>query len=146
MSAGKRTVRVVGACPRLFVNVIDDYEYDRFQNLDLRFVLGGGFGFHAVKAERSTLDFLGGVNYNHSKFSSLTRNAAEAFWGDEYTFKLNGASSLVSCPRGSWTKLDGGRALSKASNAGQDLVRRPRPDEGFGGFVMDGNVLADGGL
>jgi small nuclear ribonucleoprotein (snRNP)-like protein len=82
--------------PRLFVNVFNDYEYDKFQNLDLRFVIGGGFGFHAVKNKRSALNLLGGADYNHSSFSTpLTRNAAEAFWGDEYTLKLTGASSLT---------------------------------------------------
>jgi len=82
--------------PRLFVNVFNDYEYDKFQNLDLRFVIGGGFGLHAVKNKRSALNLLGGADYNHSSFSTpLTRNAAEAFWGDEYTLKLTGASSLT---------------------------------------------------
>jgi putative salt-induced outer membrane protein YdiY len=82
--------------PRLFVNVFNDYEYDRFQNLDLRFVIGGGFGYHAVKTDRHVLDVLGGVDYNHSSFSTgLTRNSAEAFWGDEYLFKLNGTTSLT---------------------------------------------------
>lgn len=82
--------------PRLFVNVFNDWEYDRFQNLDLRFVLGGGLGFHAVRTERSKLDILAGVDYNHSKFSTpLTRNSAEFFWGDEYSLKLSGATSLV---------------------------------------------------
>jgi hypothetical protein len=82
--------------PRLFVNVFNDYEYDKFQNLDLRFVIGGGFGLHAVKNKRSALNLLGGADYNHSSFSTpLIRNAAEAFWGDEYTLKLTGASSLT---------------------------------------------------
>jgi putative salt-induced outer membrane protein YdiY len=78
------------------VNVFNDYEYDRFQDLDLRFVIGGGFGFHAVKNERSVLDLLGGVDYNRSTFGTgLKRNSAEAYWGDEYAYKLTGASSLV---------------------------------------------------
>ena len=82
--------------PRLFVNGFNDWEYDRFQNLDLRFVIGAGFGFHAVKGERGVLNLLGGADYNHSSFSTpLTRNAAEAFWGDEYTLKLSSVSSLV---------------------------------------------------
>ncbi len=81
---------------RLFVNVFNDYEYDRFQDLDLRFVIGAGFGFHAVKTERSMLDLLGGGDYNHSRFSTpLIRNAGEVFWGDEYKLKLTGASSLT---------------------------------------------------
>ncbi len=82
--------------PRLFVNLFNDYEYDRFQNLDLRAVFGGGFGFHAVKSEHSTLDVLGGVDYDHASFSTpLTRNSAEAFWGDEYMLKLTGTTSLT---------------------------------------------------
>ena len=82
--------------PRLFVNVFNDYEYDKFQSLDLRYVLGGGFGFHAVTNKRSVVDFLGGADYDHARFSTpLTRSQAEAFWGDEYTLKLTGASSLT---------------------------------------------------
>jgi putative salt-induced outer membrane protein len=82
--------------PRLFVNTFNDYEYDRFQNLDLRFVLGGGLGFHALKTERASLDLLGGADFNHSSFSTpLTRNAAEFYWGDEYSLKLNSVTSLV---------------------------------------------------
>src|ERR1017187_4913015 len=49
--------------PRLFVNVFNDYEFDKFQNLDLRFVLGGGFGWHAFKSERSRFDLLGGGDF-----------------------------------------------------------------------------------
>ena len=82
--------------PRLFVSGFNDYEYDRFQNLDLRFVLGGGLGFHAVKTERASLDLLAGADYNHSSFSTpLTQNSAELYWGDEYSLKLNAVTSLV---------------------------------------------------
>jgi putative salt-induced outer membrane protein len=82
--------------PRLFVNVFNDYEFDKFQNLDLRFVLGGGFGWHAVKTERSRLDFLGGVDFNRSSFNTpLTQKSAEFYWGDEYSLKLAAATSLV---------------------------------------------------
>jgi hypothetical protein len=73
---------------RMFVNVFNDYEYDKFQDLDLRFVLGGGLGFHAIRTERSALDLLGGVDFNHSSFSTpLTQESAEAFWGDDYKLK-----------------------------------------------------------
>lgn len=82
--------------PRLFLNVFNDWEYDRFQNLDLRFVAGGGAGFHAIKTETSHLDLLGGADYNHSTYSTpLTRNSAELYWGDDYALKLHGATSLV---------------------------------------------------
>ncbi len=81
---------------RLFFNLFNDWEYDRFQNLDLRFVAGGGLGYHAVKTERASLDLLGGADFNHSTFSTpLTVNAAELFWGDDYSLKLSGSTSLV---------------------------------------------------
>jgi small nuclear ribonucleoprotein (snRNP)-like protein len=73
---------------RLFVNTFNDYEYDRFQNLDLRFVLGGGLGFVAWKGERGQLDLLGGGAYNRESFAAtstqaeFTRNSAEAYFGD----------------------------------------------------------------
>ena len=82
--------------PRLFATAFNDWEYDKFQDLDLRFVVGGGLGFHAIKHDRSQLDLVGGVDYNHSKFSTpLTRNSAELFWGDDYSLKLGTATSLV---------------------------------------------------
>ncbi len=82
--------------PRLFGNIFNDYEYDKFQDLDLRVVAGGGLGYHVVKGTRSALDALAGVDYDHSHFSTpLTRNAAEIYWGDDYALKLTGASSLT---------------------------------------------------
>ena len=74
---------------RVFINTFNDYEYDKFQSLDLRFVLGGGFGFHAIKTDRSLLDILAGADYNHSSFSTpATTQSAEAFFGDDYTHKI----------------------------------------------------------
>jgi hypothetical protein len=81
---------------RVFADVFNDYEYDKFQSLNLRFVIGGGGGVHAVKTERSHLDFLCGADYNHASFSTpLTREIAEGYFGDDYSLKLNGATSLV---------------------------------------------------
>ncbi len=81
--------------PRLFLNLFNDYEYDKFQNLDLRFVVGAGLGFHAVKTERSRLDLLGGIDFNHSSFSTpLIRDSAEIYFGDDYNYKLNAATSF----------------------------------------------------
>lgn len=82
--------------PRLFVTGFNDYEFDRFQNLDLRFVLGGGLGYNVIKSERTRFDLLGGLAYNREKFGNgLLRNSAEAYWGDQLTFKLNSLTSLT---------------------------------------------------
>jgi putative salt-induced outer membrane protein YdiY len=81
---------------RLFFNVFNDYEYDRFQNLDLRFVIGGGLGFHALKTERSSLDLLAGAAYNRSSYSTpLVTDSGEFYWGNEYTLKLISATTLT---------------------------------------------------
>ena len=87
--------------PRLFVNTFNDYEYDRFQDLDLRFVLGGGLGYSAWKGEHSRLDLVGGAAYNREKFSpsspasEFTRNSAEAYWGEDWSYKLTAATSMT---------------------------------------------------
>ncbi len=82
--------------PRVFADVFNDYEYDKFQDLNLRFALGGGLGFHAIKTERSHLDLLGGLDFNHSSFSTpLIQKTAEGYYGDDYSLKLKGATSLV---------------------------------------------------
>ena len=81
---------------RLFFNVLNDYEYDRFQNLDLRFVAGGGLGYHALKSERTKLDLLGGGDFNHESFSNhVTRGSGEAFSGDNLSYKVSGLTSLT---------------------------------------------------
>ena len=92
---------------RAFLNVFNDYEYDRFQDLDLRFVLGGGAGYTVIRNERTRWDVLGGVDYSREKFGpqdaplpgmvlvpEFVRNSAEAFWGDDFTYKLTSTTSL----------------------------------------------------
>jgi putative salt-induced outer membrane protein YdiY len=81
--------------PRVFVNGFNDYEYDKFQNLDFRTVLGGGLGYKAIKRDRTRLDLLGGGAYNYSRFNTpLTRKNAEAYWGDDFQLKLFSGTSL----------------------------------------------------
>jgi hypothetical protein len=74
---------------RLFVNTFNDYEYDAFQSLDLRLVAGAGLGLEAIKKERTKLYFAAGASYDHEKFSTeLTRNSAEAYWGNSLTYRV----------------------------------------------------------
>jgi putative salt-induced outer membrane protein YdiY len=81
---------------RLFVSVFNDNDYDRFQDLDLRFVIGGGLGYHAYKTESSSLDLVAGAAYNRSSYSTpFVRNSAELYWGDDYSLKLGSKTSLV---------------------------------------------------
>jgi putative salt-induced outer membrane protein len=81
---------------RLFATLFNDYEYDQFQDLDLRFVAGGGLGYTALKDDRKRLDLLGGLAYNHEKFNTpLTRNSAEGYWGDDFNYKVSGRAELT---------------------------------------------------
>jgi putative salt-induced outer membrane protein len=84
----------------LFVNTFNDYENDRFQSLDLRFVLGGGFGYIAWKGERGRLDVLGGGAFNRESFAAneqrpaFIRRSGEAYFGDDFTWKMNSITSV----------------------------------------------------
>ncbi len=65
---GLRYDRNVNA--RLFVFGAADFSSNALQYLDLRGVYTGGFGFHAIKSDATTLNFLGGVNYTHEVYSN----------------------------------------------------------------------------
>ncbi|MGC1451849.1 MAG: DUF481 domain-containing protein [Candidatus Sulfotelmatobacter sp.] len=56
--------------PRLFVFGAADFMSNALQFLDLRQVYSGGFGFHAIKSDTTTLNFLGGINYTHETYSN----------------------------------------------------------------------------
>jgi putative salt-induced outer membrane protein len=80
---------------RLFAFVNGDFMSDSLQSLDLRSVLGGGLGFHAIKAESTTLDFLGGGNYTREKYTALTRNFAALTLGEELMHKVRLSTVLT---------------------------------------------------
>lgn len=58
--------------PRLFVFAGADFMSNALQFLDLRAAYGGGFGYHAIKSDATTLNFLGGLNYTHETYSNGT--------------------------------------------------------------------------
>lgn len=79
---------------KLFGFGAGDFFSDALQSLNLRSVLGGGLGYHAVKNDRTTLDFLGGLNYTHESYVGLSRNLVALTLGEELTQKL-GKSTLL---------------------------------------------------
>ncbi len=90
----------VGA--RFFVSSFNDYEYDKFQGLNLRVDLGGGLGYTLIKSDSTIFSVQAGADYNHSSFMQGTvgvvgppTSAAELYWGDDYSVKLSKRSSLV---------------------------------------------------
>ena len=80
--------------PKLFWDVINEYEHDRFQSLDLRFVAGGGLGWNAIKNDRIQLGLTGGADYERENFTLLSRDSAEANFGDAFQYKLSGITTI----------------------------------------------------
>lgn len=74
VSGGLRIDRDVSA--KIFVYGTNAYDYDKFQNLDLRGVLGGGLGYHAWKKAKGYLDVSGGGDWNHESFGASASSAA----------------------------------------------------------------------
>jgi len=80
---------------RLFGFGSADFATDDLQNLDLRSVLGGGLGLHAINNPATTLDLLAGLNYTHEAYTTFSRNFPAGVLGEELTHKL-GAGNLLS--------------------------------------------------
>jgi putative salt-induced outer membrane protein YdiY len=77
----------VGA--REFVFAQTDFQYDEFQDLNLRNTIGGGAGYHAIKTANTTFDLLGGATYEQEYFSTpLTRKSAEVLLGEDFSTKI----------------------------------------------------------
>ncbi len=85
---------------KVFLNGFNDDEFDKFQSLDLRVVLGGGAGYHLWAGEAGKLDILGGGAFNRESFDPaprpvFTRKSGEAYWGDDFTFKVNSRTNVI---------------------------------------------------
>ncbi len=81
--------------PRVFGFGSADFQSDSLQTLNLRSILGGGLGFHAIKSERTTLDLLGGINYTRENYDAFSRDFAAATIGEELLHKLRASTSLT---------------------------------------------------
>jgi putative salt-induced outer membrane protein YdiY len=81
--------------PRVFSFVGADFQADGLQTLNLRSVLGGGLGFHAIKNANTTLDLLAGANYTHESYDAFSRNFAAATLGEDFMHKVSGSTVLT---------------------------------------------------
>ena len=67
---------------------------DRFQDLDLRTVIGAGGGYHAINNKRTTFDVLFGGAFNREFFTTFNRSSAEVLLGETLTHKFLASSSF----------------------------------------------------
>ena len=80
---------------RLFAFVAADFFSDALQGLNIRAAEGGGLGFHAIKNDNTSLDFLGGLNYTHESYTAFTRNFAALTIGEDLTHKIGKSTVLT---------------------------------------------------
>lgn len=91
----------------LFVFGFTDFEYDQFQDLDLRNVVGGGFGYHVIKSKSSAFDVFAGGDFDQDFFGALratstipaapavTRKNGEVDLGETFNAKLNARTTIT---------------------------------------------------
>lgn len=88
---------------RVFGFGLTDFEYDQFQNLNLRNTIGGGFGYYLVKSKNTQFDLFGGATFLQEYFSvpldpadptSTSRKSAEGLIGEELTTAFNKKMTL----------------------------------------------------
>jgi len=79
-----------------FGYVFVDLEHNGLQDLTLRFVPGGGIGYHAIRNERTKLDLLGGFAWNREYFKGdfNNRSSAEAQAGQTLEHRFNSRVAL----------------------------------------------------
>jgi putative salt-induced outer membrane protein len=74
---------------KLFAFISGDFENNDLQKLDLRSILNGGLGWHAINRSSTVLDFFGGLSWTHEKYGTgLTNNIFSPSAGEELTQKL----------------------------------------------------------
>ena len=81
--------------PKLFAFGFTDFEFDQFQQLDLRNVLGGGAGYHAIKTKRTVFDLSAGGAYDQAFYSTgVNIRSGELVLGEQFSYQISGRSSL----------------------------------------------------
>lgn len=97
--------------PKVFVFAFTDFDEDALQHLDLRNVIGGGFGYHFIHTKKTQFDVFGGGSFNQEYFSAYTvanptpppaftavasqsRHEAEIVTGETLSTKLGARTTL----------------------------------------------------
>jgi putative salt-induced outer membrane protein len=90
---------------KFFAFGFTDFEYDEFQHLDLRNVLGGGGGYHVINTKATQFDIFAGADFNQEYYSAittdtpvvpaLTRKTAEITTGETLNAKILNGRTLV---------------------------------------------------
>jgi putative salt-induced outer membrane protein YdiY len=74
--------------PHAFVFATADFEHNRFEDLNLRSVAGGGLGYHLIERANTTLDVNAGADYENESFFTFTRRSGEIQVGEAFATKM----------------------------------------------------------
>jgi putative salt-induced outer membrane protein YdiY len=92
---------------KFFVFGFTDFEYDQFQDLDLRNVVGGGLGYHIINTKATTFDVFAGGDYDQDFFGAIaatatapataavTRKTGEVDLGETFNAKINNRTTIT---------------------------------------------------
>jgi putative salt-induced outer membrane protein YdiY len=92
---------------KFFVFGFTDFEYDQFQDLDLRNVVGGGLGYHIISTKATTFDVFAGGDYDQDFFGAIaatatapataavTRKTGEVDLGETFNAKINNRTTIT---------------------------------------------------
>jgi len=81
---------------KMFAYVAADFQHDALQMLDIRSILSGGLGWHAINSPRTVLDILGGGSWTHESYSSgLVNNIFSPSVGEDLTVKVTANTVLT---------------------------------------------------
>jgi putative salt-induced outer membrane protein len=91
--------------PKLFAFGTGDFNVNGLQDLNLRTILGGGFGWHAIAKPNRQMDVLGGLVWTHESYSAITTTTpavpaetnsfAALDFGEQFTQKFGKASMFT---------------------------------------------------
>jgi putative salt-induced outer membrane protein YdiY len=79
---------------KTFGFIFTNFDRDRFQQLNLRNVLGGGLGRHLIKTDATNFDVYVGATFEQEYFSTLTRKSGETLVGESLDHKFSGLFSI----------------------------------------------------
>ncbi len=81
--------------PKIFGFGSADFEYNETQDLDLRSILAGGLGYHAIKRDSTTLDLLAGGDYTRENYNTgVLRNIGGITVGEDFMHKFGKSTTL----------------------------------------------------
>ena len=103
--------------PKLFVFGTTDFNVNGLQDLNLRAILGGGFGWHAIAKPNRMMDVLGGLVWTHESYSAFqtttTTGTTTTSSGSTTTTTTTSSTATTPAETNSFAALDFGQQYTQ---------------------------------